>query len=406
MSHLSGRLWWASLTLSLFLLACSDQNSTVIADDEPACEPGTSYNPITGLCSAPTQDMGSGEDDTTRDQGAPDLSSPDMPSPPQDMTTAVDMPAPPQDMAPPRKDMPPAVEDMPIDMPPMQTTVTRFIALGDTGEGNDAQRRVGQAMGQVCAQYGGCEFALLLGDNAYDSGVDGPADPFFMDIFVTPYSHLPFPFYVVLGNHDLGGDGLGLDPDFSKGDYQVQYGLMNPQWVMPSKFYQISGQHDHVWLLGLNTTEIFFGQDATQRGTVPDWINNAPLGDWKIAFGHHPFISNGKHGNAGEYDSVPDFIPIAHGKNVEDFMNDFICGKVDLYVCGHDHSMQDLQATCGTEFIVTGAGAKTTEIKGSNPAYFNASQVGFTMFEASDTTLDIYFFDDQQNLLHQRTITR
>ena len=26
---------------------------------------------------------------------------------------------------------------------------------------------------------------------------------------------------------------------------------------------------------------------------------------WKLAFGHHPYRSNGKHGNAGAYEGLP-----------------------------------------------------------------------------------------------------
>ncbi len=385
------------------IMACGQEASTT--PGEVSCAEGERLNPINGMCEAvpsgTTQDMSQPKKDMRMpavDAGDP-VGEPDLALPP-DMDVMPDLPVVQEDMGMDEPDL----EVMP-DMPPMVEHTTRFVALGDTGEGNEAQRRVGQAMGQVCAQYGGCEFALLLGDNAYDSGVDGPDDPFFMDMFVTPYSHLNFPFYVVLGNHDLGGDGLGLSLDTQKGDYQIQYGQMNPQWIMPAKFYEISEQHEHVWLLGLNTTNIFFGQDAEQRGMVPDWIRDAPLGDWKIAFGHHPFISNGKHGNAGEYEGLP-FIPIANGEHIESFMQSFICGQIDLYICGHDHSLQDLQATCGTEFIVSGAGAKTTEVKGDNPAHFDASQLGFFMFEVTSSEIEVYTFDDQQNLLHRRTITR
>lgn len=406
-THTSSHLLFLPLTLAL-LAACSTE-ATSSGDALPCDPPSWTRHPITGQCSAP------GDGDDTSDAGLSDLASapdltllrPDMPRVEPDlMSVGDDLGAPDEDMT---ISSPPDMADMADmgaeepDLDPPMMQITRFVALGDTGTGSEAQRRVGQAIGEVCSAYGGCQFGMLLGDNAYNSGVDGVDDPFFMDIFVNPYGHLGFPFYVVLGNHDLGGDGLGVSLDFEKGDYQVQYSQINPQWNMPAKFYQVDLQH--VWLLALNTTEIFFGQDATQRGTIPDWIDQAPVDDWKIAFGHHPYISNGKHGNAGEYEGLP-FVPIANGEHVEDFMEDFICGKVDLYVCGHDHSMQDLEAVCGTEFIVTGAGAKTTEIKGDNPAYFNASQIGFTMFEATPSKLQVYFFDDQKNLLHQRTITR
>jgi len=386
------------------IAACSDEPASQqpsTPDAGQACEAPLTSNPITGKCGAP-------ESPTDMTSSTPDLVDVvDMHSEPpvSDMQIWPDLPTsnPMKDMG---RDMASGDDDMGMDeadMPAPVMQVTRFVAIGDTGTGSDIQRQVGQAIGTVCAQYGGCEFGMLLGDNAYNSGVESENDPFFMDIFVTPYGHLNFPFYVVLGNHDLGGNGLGLSLDFEKGDYQVRYSQINPQWLMPAKFYQVDLRH--IWLLALNTTEIFFGQDSTQRGTIPDWIEQAPVGDWKIAFGHHPYISNGKHGNAGEYDGVS-FLPIASGEHVETFMEDFICGKVDLYISGHDHSLQDLHADCGTEFIVTGAGAKTTEIKGDNPAYFNASTYGFTLLEATPSELHIYFFDKDANLLHDRVITR
>ena len=331
--------------------------------------------PVPQDMSPPFVDQGGAPDLETQDQGEQDLGEQDA--------GAGDMGA-------------------PVDMAP-EENVLRFLALGDTGEGNATQRQVGQAMGNVCALYGGCEFALLLGDNAYDSGVSSAMDPFFQDMFVTPYSHLSFPFYVVLGNHDLGGGGLGLDPDFRKGDYQVQYGQLNPQWLMPDKHYQVD--KGLVWLLGLNTTNIFFNLAQGQKTDVRSWISQAPVGAWKIAFGHHPYISNGKHGNAGSYDGVP-FLPIANGEHVKNFIEDEICGNVDLYLCGHDHSLQDLKPTCGTEFIVSGAGAKSTEIKGDNPSFFDSESTGFVMLEAREETLSVYFFDENETLLHQRVLLK
>src|SRR5688572_25019386 len=47
----------------------------------------------------------------------------------------------------------------------------RFVALGDAGEGNENQAAVGQMIATVCEERG-CDFALYLGDNFYDTGVD------------------------------------------------------------------------------------------------------------------------------------------------------------------------------------------------------------------------------------------
>ncbi len=280
--------------------------------------------------------------------------------------------------------------------------ILRFVAIGDQGEGNQKQYDVGVSMGKVCDALGGCDFGLLLGDNFYDSGVDSVNDDMFNSHFAMPYNHLDFPFYAVLGNHDLGGGGLGIDLDRSKADYQIRYSQMNPKWIMPSEYYSFSA--GPVFFAGLDTTDIFFRGDSDQERDIPAWASSAGT-KWKIAFGHHPYISNGKHGNAGEYDGVK-FLPIANGEYIEDFVKDHICGKYDFYLAGHDHSRQDLVSKCGTEFIVSGAGAKTTEIKGNNPNHFQSDKEGFLLMEATESTMKIQFYDKDGNLDHTRRVTR
>ncbi len=292
-------------------------------------------------------------------------------------------------------------------MPDMGTPpgrFVRFVAIGDTGTGSDTQKRVGQSIGNVCTALGGCDFGMLLGDNVYDSGVDSVDDALFTSYFEVPYGHLAFPWYVVLGNHDLGGDGLGIDLDSGKADYQVNYSQLNPKWKMPAEFYQVD--LDPVWMVGLNTTDAFFSVDSSQRNTVPGWLASAPADRWKIAFGHHPYISNGKHGNAGEYEGLP-FVPIANGEGVKRFIEDHVCGKFDIYLSGHDHNRQDLGEKCGTTFIVSGAGAKTTDIKDrGNTTFFEADTEGFAILDMTPTTAKIQFYDENGVLEHERTITR
>src|SRR5688572_24159997 len=60
------------------------------------------------------------------------------------------------------------------DDPPAVPEV-RFVVMGDTGEGNDGQHRVADAIAAKCAADG-CDFVVLLGDNIYDEGVDNVAD--------------------------------------------------------------------------------------------------------------------------------------------------------------------------------------------------------------------------------------
>ena len=80
---------------------------------------------------------------------------------------------------------------------------------------------------------------------------------------------------------------------------------------------------------------------------------------------------------------------------MRDFLEDVVCGKVDLYLSGHDHSRQWLNESCkGTELAVSGAGAKATELGGNNPALFQSLELGFLYIVIQDKTLTAEFVDE------------
>lgn len=256
----------------------------------------------------------------------------------------------------------------------------RFVALGDQGEGNDGQKAVGNAMANKCAAEG-CDFAVLLGDNFYDNGVDSVTDPQWQSKFVDPYAALSIPFQAVLGNHDNGGNGAGWD--FARGDNEVAYTKVNPKWQMPARHYRFT--KGPVEFFALDTNEMMYGLAGGQKSTVAGWLA-ASTAPWRIALGHHPYLSNGPHGNAGVYEGIP-LVPVTSGQGVKDFFDSTICGNVDVYLCGHDHSMQWLLPTCkGTNLIVSGAGAKTTELKGKNAVRHQSNQTGFFYIVVDDKT--------------------
>ena len=288
----------------------------------------------------------------------------------------------------------PTTPPVPITIPEPDSVV-RFIALGDAGEGNIAQYAVADAMEVVCADLG-CDFVLYLGDNFYDTGVSGVDDEQFYTKFESPYEELDLTFYVVMGNHDLGFDGVGLE--FWKAPYYVEYSGYSTKWTMPDTYYAL--QTRNVVLLGLDTTEIFFDLADDQQSWFDNEIAqiNKKATDWVIAYGHHPYISNGRHGNAGEYEGIADWIPglgIPRGDYVKEFFDESVCGKVDLYLSGHDHNRQWLEDTCGTTFVVSGAGAKTTDLEGrGTPTLFeDDTRPGFLWVEIEGLRLTAKFFD-------------
>jgi hypothetical protein len=300
-----------------------------------------------------------------------------------------------------------------------ETQAVRMILIGDSGNPGDGAYAVGRAIARVC-EVRGCDLVLGLGDNIYESGVDSVLDPQFEEKFEIPFEPVELPFYMVLGNHDntgfFGGDGAGN----AAGDFQVDYHYrdiehpeaprMTDRWKMPERYYRFSKGSQ---TSGAPLVE-FFAIDSSQiAGGFPDadenfsynnyglvqaqWLKeavDASQAKWKIVVAHHPYVSNGSHGNAGNYDGVPSFLaPVLAGERYKQFAEETFCDDADFFFTGHDHDLQWLMETedCGkTEFIVSGAGSKhrSLERRNENPAYYEkGDSYGFFWVEISGDTM-------------------
>lgn len=299
---------------------------------------------------------------------------------------------------------------------------TRFVAIGDAGKGNADQRRVAVAMRDVCAQRG-CDFVLMLGDNIYDSGVDSVTSSEWQTKFEQPYSDIDLPFYVALGNHDYGGSLLGLDLDglgneWQLGKIEVDYSSVSTKWKMPATHYTFT--KNHVGFIVLDTNSILWSN--TMYGDQAAWLAQAKAqvagSDWVFVVGHHPYRSNGTHGNAGNYDApeiaglpIPNPLPIQNGTAMKSFFDTHVCGLGRVYFAGHDHSRQWLNepsALCGTELIVNGAAAAWTELRdrGNAAHYQDASKVGFLYVDVDGDRFTGAFYDGDGNMDFTRTFTK
>ncbi len=318
--------------------------------------------------------------------------------------------------------------DTAIDTAP-ETTVTppkevRFVALGDTGEGNERQRKVAEQIRLKCLRDG-CDFAILLGDNIYDAGVESTFDAQWEEKFEAPFENVAMPFYAVLGNHDNGGfltqwlgDVFGgAGAEFERGDYQVAYTQYSDKWKMPGRTYDFASGPARFFALDTNDMVWSYGNEGAeartqwQVDTIPGRID-AATETWKIAFGHHPYLSNGTHGDAGTYEgleegitdlvvNIPglgDLSAVVTGDGVKESLDAIVCGRVDIYFAGHDHSRQwhAPSAECpGTTFVVSGAGAKMTEFKGNHPVLFqNVDKAGFFWVHLKDNTISVEAIDE------------
>ena len=278
--------------------------------------------------------------------------------------------------------------------------IVRFIAMGDGGEGNADQYQNAAAVKDVCDAKG-CDFVLYLGDNFYDDGVDSVDDEQFQTKFELPYADLDLEFKVVLGNHDYGEWSIWE----YKAEYEVEYTNYSDKWYLPDRYYDF--QQEHVHFFGLDTNALMWAWETTDQHTWAGSVIPASTADWKIAYGHHPYKSNGRHGNAGEYEGY-DWLPVASGGSVKEFMDDYLCNQVDMYLCGHDHNRQWVEDSCGMQLIVTGAAAKTTDLEGrGNTTYFEDDTIeGFIWIEIVDNELTGEFYDMYGNLEYTRSVTK
>lgn len=317
---------------------------------------------------------------------------------------------------------------------------TRFIAIGDAGTGGPLQFQVAKGIKNLCKDEG-CDFVLGAGDNFYPTGVQKVEDPQFESKFEEPYAVVPLPFYMTLGNHDTNsfiraGDGI-FDP---LGDIQLAYARYRKKpsfrFQMPARYYKISTpvekpeEQPLIDIYALDTTLITSPKDVVNRYKLHnmyrqqrEWLEHekeTSKAQWKIALGHHTYISNGQHGNAGSYDNSKEYeftgaldneaIQRIVGKYVKQFVDDHICSDIDLYIAGHDHNLQDLKPThkCGkTQFVVTGAGARTKELKDKNrnEAHWQADDLpGFFHIEiiANQMTIAAYTMPEDSDIAEKR----
>jgi hypothetical protein len=290
----------------------------------------------------------------------------------------------------------------------------KFIAMGDTGKGNTDQRAVAIRIRDLCAARG-CDFVLMLGDNIYDAGVDSVTDEQWQTKFEQPYADINLPFYAVLGNHDNGGnllfDAPGIGNEFDKGKLEVNYTSVSTKWKMPATHYTFT--KNHVGIIALDTNAIMWNN--TDYGDQNAWITTAiaetATMDWVFVAGHHPYRSNGTHGNAGDYVTIPNPLPVQNGETVKEFFDAHVCGLGQVYFSGHDHSRQWLDeptALCGTQMIVTGAGASTTEIRdrGNKAFYEDATKPGFMYVDIEDNKFTGEFWDIDGVMNYSRTFTK
>jgi hypothetical protein len=268
-----------------------------------------------------------------------------------------------------------------------------FMALGDWGRnGEYDQLEVAKQMGQWAAEHPN-NFVISCGDNFYPSGVVSENDPLWHYSFENIYTahSLQCDWYPVLGNHDYHTDV----------DAQVRYSKISRRWDMPARYYskeislnkdkdkEIKGPEknktkDKVLFVMMDTDPFLHEAKAEYVETQLKWLNETlekASADvkWKIVVGHHPFYTVGPRIN--NYDTLT--MRKALPKIFEDH-------KIDVYLSGHEHSLQHLKPEGFTHQFISGAGSELTKVTEGIPySRFQASEHGFMYFSIDSNRLNV-----------------
>lgn len=206
-----------------------------------------------------------------------------------------------------------------------QAGAVRFVALGDTGTGEEEQLAVARGMAAFHDERP-FDTVLLLGDNVYPDG--NPAG--LPDKFERPYAELlrrGVRFHASLGNHDVKSGRAA----------QINYPPFN-----------MGGRPYYSFVEGGGLTE-FFALDSNKMDRAQlEWLEaalSASKARWKIAYLHHPPYSSGrKHGSSTRLRVLLEPLFVRHG--------------VAAVFSGHDHIYERIKPQQGVQYFVSGAGAK------------------------------------------------
>ncbi len=200
----------------------------------------------------------------------------------------------------------------------------------------------------ISADYYNISFVLSLGDNFYPDGVSDDTDPQWESTFRQVYNSpsLDVPWFSILGNHDYH-----LNPDA-----QIAFSHRDSRWRMPGHYYRQSFGDglldiffiDTIWIAPNMSNNTFISDAESKFQEQLDWLSDSlsrvsDSSSWKIVVGHYELYSIGENGDSSVMISALENILVKYG--------------VDVYLCGHEHTLQHLVHR-GIQYYISGNGAK------------------------------------------------
>lgn len=271
-----------------------------------------------------------------------------------------------------------------------------FYMVNDMGRnGYYDQKPLAELMGQM-AEYVDPECIFAVGDIHHFYGVESTSDPLWMTNYELIYTHpdLMLPWYPVCGNHEYRGNTQAV----------VDYSNVSRRWMMPSRYYTkvIEDNGVSVRVVMIDTSPLIERYrentekypDACKQDIQKElqWLDNELANakeTWVIVMGHHPVYAQTDKEQSERDDMQRLVAPILRKHNV------------DVYACGHLHNFQHIRmAGTNTDFIVNSAAALSRKVQPIEGTQFCSGATGFSVVNATATTLDFHFIDKEGKVIY------
>lgn len=211
----------------------------------------------------------------------------------------------------------------------------KFCITGDTGMNTKIQRDVVEIL-----RAEQCDRIVIVGDIIYPDGINSENDPQIKQKFEDFYYPLTLidkkpKIALINGNHDYRGDFRAW----------IEVAKTRDWVIMPSRYYMEEVGGFCFYYMDSN----IFLRVAQRWDIIPQvrWFyntrkENSEICHKEIVFIHHPYLSEGRHGNAeGFLKWTYDWL----------FM-----GKSDFFISGHAHFAKDFGKNGKTHLLISGAG--------------------------------------------------
>jgi tartrate-resistant acid phosphatase type 5 len=116
---------------------------------------------------------------------------------------------------------------------------------------------------------------------------------------------------------------------------------------------------------------------------------------WKIVVGHHPMYSGGSRTEGYDTKAIRNTLKPMFDKH-----------KVDMYIAGHEHSLQHISSANNLHHIISGAASEKTPARLIENSLLSASDYGFFVFSITGKELLLQTVNDQGRIIYSYTIKK